>query len=91
MLKEYLDAETYGLITKYFNFSDITEIRMRINQKIIVCVRNKKFYLKNNEQQFVVYYGEAYSRKHSSMLLDFIHKYPQKKSDKETIKKLLKG
>lgn len=54
MLKEYLDAETYGLITKYFNFSDITEIRMRINQKIIVCVRNKKFYLKNNEQQFVV-------------------------------------
>lgn len=54
MLKDYLDSDTYNLIIKYFNFGDITEIRMRLNQKLIICVKNKKFYLKNAEQQFVV-------------------------------------
>ena len=54
MLKDYLDCETYSLITKYFSFADITEIRMRLNQKLIVCVKNKKFYLKNQDQQFVI-------------------------------------
>lgn len=54
MLKDYLDAETYNLITKFFSFNDITEIRMRVNQRIIVCVKNKKYYLKNAEQEFVV-------------------------------------
>lgn len=54
MLKDYLDSETYALITKFFKFTDITEIRMRINQKLIVCVKNKKYYLKDTEQNFVM-------------------------------------
>lgn len=54
MLKDYLDCETYALIKKYFNFADITEIRMRLGQNLIVCVKNKKYYLKNEKQQLVV-------------------------------------
>ena len=54
MLKDYLDCETYALIKKYFNFADITEIRMRLGQNLIICVKNKKYYLKNEKQQLVV-------------------------------------
>lgn len=54
MLKDYLDVETYNLIIKHFSFADITEIRMRLNQKLIICVKNKKYYLKNSNQEFVI-------------------------------------
>lgn len=54
MLKEYLDVETYNLINKKFNFNDITEIRMRVNEKIIICIKNKKYYLTDNDNHFVI-------------------------------------
>lgn len=54
MLKDYLDREIYNLIIKNFSFNDITEIRMRANEKIIVVIKNKKFYLKNEAGEFVI-------------------------------------
>ena len=54
MLKDYLDREIYNLIIKNFSFNDITEIRMRVNEKIIIVIKNKKYYLKNNTNEFVV-------------------------------------
>lgn len=53
MLKDYLDREIYNLIIKNFSFNDITEIRMRINEKIIIVIKNKKYYLKNEQNEFV--------------------------------------
>ena len=53
MLKEYLDVETYEAIVKSFNFNDITEIRMRLNQRLIVAIKNKKYYLKNSNDEFI--------------------------------------
>jgi len=53
MLKDYLDRETYNLIVKNFSFNDITEIRMRVNQNIIVVIKNKKYYLKNDNNEFI--------------------------------------
>ena len=54
MLKDYLDRDIYNLIIKTFSFADITEIRMRVNERLIVVLKNKKFYLKNDEGEFVV-------------------------------------
>lgn len=53
MLKEYLDREVYNLIIKNFSFNDITEIRMRVNQNLIIVVKNKKYYLKDSENNYV--------------------------------------
>ena len=53
MLKEYLDRDTYNLIIKNFSFADINEIRMRVNENLIIVVKNKKFYLKDNSQELV--------------------------------------
>lgn len=54
MLKEYLDRDIYNLIIKNFSFNDITEIRMRVNEKIIIIIKNKKFFLKNQNEEYVV-------------------------------------
>lgn len=54
MLKEYLQRDIYNLIIKSFSFKDITEIRMRVNQRIIIVVKNKKYYLKNDLGDYVV-------------------------------------
>lgn len=53
MLKEYLDSAIYSAIIKAFNFNDINEIRLRVNQNVIVVVKNKKFYLKDDNGNFV--------------------------------------
>lgn len=53
MLKNYLDRDVYNAITKAFSFNDITEIRLRANENIIVVVKNKKYYLKDDENEFV--------------------------------------
>lgn len=53
MLKEYLDKDLYNLIKKSFNFSDINEIRMRTNQNLIIVVKNKKYYLKDENQELI--------------------------------------
>ncbi len=53
MLKDYLDRDIYNLITKNFSFNDITEIRMRANENLVIVVRNKKFYLKDDNGEFI--------------------------------------
>ena len=53
MLKDYLDREIYNLIIKNFSFNDITEIRMRVNERIIITIKNKKYYLKNVDNEYV--------------------------------------
>lgn len=53
MLKEYLDRDVYNLIVKNFSFDDITEIRMRVNQNLIIVVKNKKYYLKDNDNNYI--------------------------------------
>ena len=52
MLKDYLDRDLYNLIIKNFSFNDITELRMRVNEKLIVVIKNKKFYLKDNNNEY---------------------------------------
>lgn len=54
MLKDFLDRDTYNLIIKNFSFNDITEIRMRVNQKLIIVIKNKKYYLKTDNNEFVI-------------------------------------
>ena len=53
MLKDYLDKDIYNAIIKAFSFNDITEIRMRVNENIIVVVKNKKYYLKDDKNKFL--------------------------------------
>ena len=53
MLKDYLDREIYNAIVKSFSFNDITEIRMRANENLIIVVKNKKFYLKDSQGEFI--------------------------------------
>jgi len=53
MLKDYLDKDIYNAIIKAFSFNDITEIRMRVNENIIVVVKNKKYYLKDDKNEFL--------------------------------------
>ncbi len=53
MLKDYLPRDIYNSIIKNFSFNDITEIRMRVNEKIIIVVKNKKFYLKDDNGAYI--------------------------------------
>lgn len=53
MLKDYLDREIYNLIIKNFSFNDITEIRMRVNQNLIIVIKNKKYYLKDDNDDLI--------------------------------------
>ncbi len=53
MLKQYLDSEIYSAIIKAFSFNDINEIRLRVNENVIVVIKNKKFYLKDENNNFV--------------------------------------
>ena len=54
MLKDYLEPEIYELIKKNFSFNDITEIRLRLFERIIICIKNKKYFLKNNSGDYVI-------------------------------------
>ena len=60
-----------------------------LNDNLGHCLlKGKRMFEDEEKQKFVVYFGEAYSGKRSSMLIDFINKYPQKKSDKQTKEKM---
>ena len=54
MLENYLDAELYDIIKNSFNFNDINEIRMRLNERIIISVGLKKYFLKNKKNEYVI-------------------------------------
>lgn len=53
MLKDYLDRNIYDLIIKSFSFNDITEIRLRVNAKIIIVIKSKKYFLKDDRGEYV--------------------------------------
>lgn len=53
MLKDYLERDLYNLIIKNFSFADINEIRMRVNENIVIVIKNKKFYLKDSTGEYV--------------------------------------
>lgn len=53
MLKDFLDKDVYDSIINAFSFDNINEIRMRLGEKIIVCVKNKKYFLKNQKNEYV--------------------------------------
>ncbi len=53
MLKDYLPRDIYNLIIKNFSFADINEIRMRANENLIIVIKNKKYYLKDENGEFV--------------------------------------
>ena len=54
MLKHYLNENLYSLIINNFNFNEITEIRMRLNKRIIVVSKNKKYFLKDSAGNYVI-------------------------------------
>lgn len=45
MLKRYLPEVVYNAINNHLNFSEINEIRLRVNCPLVVCVRNKKYFV----------------------------------------------
>ena len=49
-----------------------------------LVLQGKRLFQDEKNQRFVVYCNEAYSGNRSSMLIDFVNKYPQKKMNKET-------
>lgn len=53
MLKDYLDRDVYNAITKSFNFNDITEVRMRCNENMVIVIKNKKYFLKADNGKFI--------------------------------------
>ena len=54
MLKDYLQPSLYNNIVKNFNFKDINEIRMRLNERLIISIKNKKYYLKDEHNNYIV-------------------------------------
>ncbi|MBQ7797717.1 MAG: Flp pilus assembly complex ATPase component TadA [Clostridia bacterium] len=45
MLKRYLPEVIYNAIARHLNFADINEIRMRTNCPLVVCIKNKKYFV----------------------------------------------
>lgn len=45
MLKRYLPEVIYNAISRYLNYADINEIRMRVNCPLVVSIKNKKYFV----------------------------------------------
>lgn len=45
MLKRYLPEVIYNVISRYLNYADINEIRMRVNCPLVVSIKNKKYFV----------------------------------------------
>ncbi len=45
MLKRYLPEIIYNTIARYLNYADINEIRLRVNCPLVVCIKNKKYFV----------------------------------------------
>ena len=45
MLKRYLPETIYNAIARHINYMDINEIRLRVNCPLVVCIRNKKYFV----------------------------------------------
>lgn len=47
MLRRYLPEEIYNAIARNLNYAEINEIRMRVNCPLVICIRNKKYFVGN--------------------------------------------
>lgn len=45
MLKRYLPEVIYNAIARHLNYAEINEIRLRVNCPLVVCIRNKKYFV----------------------------------------------
>lgn len=45
MLKRYLPPEIYNAISRHINYADVNEIRLRVNCPLVVCIKNKKYFV----------------------------------------------
>ena len=45
MLKRYLPEIIYTTIARHLNYADINEIRLRVNSPLVVCIKNKKYFV----------------------------------------------
>jgi len=70
VLKRYLPSEIYNAIARYLNYAEINEIRMRVNCPLVVCVRNKKFFV--GEKGFSDYDNAIVCT--YEMMQDFVYK-----------------
>lgn len=70
MLKKYLPTEIYDAINMNLNFNDLNEIRLRVDCPVVICVKNKKFFL--GEKGFSNYKDAIICT--SEMLQDFVYK-----------------
>ena len=72
----------------YFNYKEIIYDLNSIEEELgkILLVGKRKFL---NEQKFIIYEFEAYHGKNSTILNDFIQRYPQNKLTEEQKRNLL--
>lgn len=45
MLRRYLPEVIYNTIARHLNYADINEIRMRVNCPLVICIKNKKYFI----------------------------------------------
>ena len=45
MLKRYLPEVIYNAIARHLNYAEINEIRMRVNCPLVICIKNKKYFI----------------------------------------------
>lgn len=45
MLKRYLPEVIYNTIARHLNYAEVNEIRMRVNCPLVICIKNKKYFI----------------------------------------------
>jgi stage III sporulation protein AA len=70
MLKRYLPEVIYNTIARHLNYADINEIRLRVNCPLVVCIKNKKYFV--GERGFSDYDNAIICS--YEMLQDFVYK-----------------
>ena len=70
MLRRYLPETIYNAIAKYINYSDINEIRLRVNCPLVVAIRNKKYFV--GEKGFSDYDNAIFCT--VEMMQEFVYK-----------------
>ena len=70
MLKRYLPEVIYNSIARYINYADINEIRLRVNCPLVVCIKNKKYFV--GEKGFSDYNNAIICT--YEMMQDFVYK-----------------
>ncbi len=70
VLRKYLPEIIYNSITRHVNYADINEIRLRVNCPLVVCIKNKKYFV--GEKGFCGYDDAIICT--YEMMQDFVYK-----------------